>query len=106
MLVHPFWTETIIRSKFNSRGDCLEFFENFGSRILIFLYTFFGGPGGFRKVREVNRKIFPLFSSKALRRVNFYDQKTEKVHKGLEPALVVVVSCQHSGLPPLKWGRP
>ena len=38
---------------------------------------FFGGPGGFRKVREVCRKNFPQFSSKSDFLVTSYDQKTK-----------------------------
>ena len=50
-------------------------------RVQIFdVSTLFGGPGGFRKFREVNWKIVPQLSSKMLRRVPSYDKKIEKVH--------------------------
>ena len=41
---------------------------------------FFGGPMGFRKVREVCRKNFLQFSFKSDFRKTSYDQKTEKAH--------------------------
>ena len=37
-------------------------------------------PGWFRKVREACRNNFHLFSSKTLRRIPSYDQKTYNFH--------------------------
>ena len=48
----------------------------FGTLVLLF---FFGGPGGVREVREVNRKNALLFSSKSDLLVPSYDQKTKKI---------------------------
>ena len=38
----------------------------------------FGGPGGCREVREVQRKQFCKFSPKMLRRIPSYDHKTKQ----------------------------
>ena len=41
---------------------------------------FLGCPGGFRKVREAERKNSHQFSSKTLRRIPSYDQQKQKIH--------------------------
>ena len=46
---------------------------------IVFFSEVFGGPGGFRKVREADRKNFLLFSSGSGLMVPSYDQKTKMV---------------------------
>ena len=56
------------------------FSKNVGPKHFGFLEVF-GGPGGFRKVREACRKIVHLVSSKSDGVVPSYDQKTKKVNE-------------------------
>ena len=67
-----------IRSKANSRDFFPVFLKN--RSLKVGFSQVFGGPGGFRKVREVNRKNFLQVSSKSHGVVTSYDQKTKKLN--------------------------
>ena len=56
-----------------------KIFKNLSYQKIVFP-GFFGGPGGFREVREACRKNFHQFSSKMLRRIPSYDQKTTYIY--------------------------
>ena len=64
-----------------------------------------GGLGGFRKVREANRKNYLLFSSKSDLMVPSCDQNTEKVHhyyihnyqsSSINNDCIMINPCMHS----------
>ena len=54
------------------------FFDFFVSRQIVFSMVF-GGPGGFKKLREASRTNFHLISCQLDLMVPSYDQKTKKV---------------------------